>query len=257
MRFSTNLLLLPLAATSSFALPSPRQKSHFRRIFRTSALHEREVAEAEVWGSEAASDILTPETASGSAVASSSAGPAAEASASSSAYYESSASSYASSSASSWSNVTITATPTSSEAIPAVTASAYNETLSPWESTSSNESSTSNSTGLDTVPPEASFASDMLSSLLASTTVYDSFTYSEYAPVATPAPSTTSEYYEPTPTTAADSAAEEAVKAAQEYAMHQVLGPLLPTITLEVVMIPTQVCALRPSRTPLTALEGG
>lgn len=240
MRFFTNLLLLPLAATSSFALPSPRQKSHFKRIFRTSAVHAREVAEAEVWGAEVVTNAVTPEAVSASAEASATASysAAASASASASSYYESA--SAGPSSSSGWSNVTVTATPTSSEAIPAITASAYNETLSPFESTSSNDTA-SNSTGYDTVPPQVSADPAIISSLLASTTIYDSFTYSQYAPVVTAAPTTTSDYYEPTVTSTEGSLYEEAVKEAQEFAMHQVMGQLLPTITLEVVMVPTQV----------------
>jgi hypothetical protein len=102
--------------------------------------------------------------------------------------------------------------------------------------------------GYDTIPPKLDVSSPEVSSivsqLVASTTAYDTFTYSAYTP-----PTTTSPSYAEITTTSSSAAAaytprdpvSDAVAAAESYALNQYMNRIMPTVTVELVLVPTQV----------------
>ena len=111
----------------------------------------------------------------------------------------------------------------------------------------SNETTTiNNSTGYNTVPPQLNdtdpVVSNLISSLAASATAYSTFSYSAYVPTATSDTPATSVTDAPTPAweQPADPV-DQALQAAQSYAMQQAIGQHMPTVTVELVMVPTQV----------------
>jgi len=228
MRTTTSLLLLPLLASSSLTLSIPRKhKSQFKRIYR-------ERAGALDVGTSSSADAATTSVAASSTVTPAPSG--------------------------------ITATSTG---IPvASTTASVADSLSPFEPSSSNTTSSSNSTGLDTVNPNpGNLSSETLSSLLAQTTAFQSFTFTDYV-----AASTTSSASSAVVTgsssswdggdagsdggngsdgsdddssnagpSSSGSAYDDVMQAAKSYAQ-SMMETLMPTLTLEVILEPTQVC---------------
>ena len=164
-------------------------------------------------------------------------------------------------------NSTATAAPLASTSsftgIPAASSSAsVADSLSPYAASSSNSTtSSSNSTGLDTVNPNpGNVSSETLSSLLAKTTAYQSFTFTDYVAASTTSSAASAvvtggsngnggdeesngsdDEDEDAGTSSSSSGPNgAAVQAAQGYA-DSMIGSLLPTLTLEVVLEPTQV----------------
>lgn len=103
-----------------------------------------------------------------------------------------------------------------------------------------------NGTGANTVPPALNetdpVVSDLISSLAASTTAYATFSYSAYVPTATmdPPAVSASPSSDPVWEQPADPV-DQALQAAQSYAMQQAIGSHMPTVIVELVMVPTQV----------------
>jgi hypothetical protein len=104
-----------------------------------------------------------------------------------------------------------------------------------------------NGTGFETIPPVLNLTdpavSSIVSSLVATSTAYASFSYSVYSPTATVAdvPVTSSaSQASGTPKPSLDPV-DQALQAAQSYAMNQEMGKHMPTVTVELVMVPTQV----------------
>jgi hypothetical protein len=167
---TTSLLLLPLLASSSFALPSPRR--HARGLFRR--IREREYAGTGVYANFVADVADVP-----------SADP----------------SSY----------------------IIAVASASPAEDYLP-----------ASSVGKDTVQPSTvDLSSQSLSSLLAQTTAYNSFSYTDYVASSTSAPAALA-------TQGSGDVYAEAISAAEAY-VKSMMQNVMPTITLEIVMEPTQV----------------
>lgn len=97
--------------------------------------------------------------------------------------------------------------------------------------------------GKDTVPPSASnIPSESVSSLLAATTAFETFSYTGYVVPASTSTSTTSAVYAQSTggSSSGDSAYDQAISAAEAYAK-SMMGTMMPTLTLELVLSPTQV----------------
>jgi hypothetical protein len=187
---TTSLLLLPLLASSSFALPSPRR--HARGLFRR--IREREYAGTGVYANFVADVADVP-----------SADPSSSAS-----------SSDTSTSAGS------DPSPSSSYIIAVASASPAEDYLP------------ASSVGKDTVQPSTvDLSSQSLSSLLAQTTAYNSFSYTDYVASSTSAPAALA-------TQGSGDVYAEAISAAEAY-VKSMMQNVMPTITLEIVMEPTQV----------------
>ena len=133
----------------------------------------------------------------------------------------------------------------------ASTSSSVADSLSPFDGSSSNSTtSPSNSTGLDSVNPNpGNVSSETLSSLLAQTTAFQSFTFTDYvSPSTSSSPSSavvtgSSEDDDGGDMGSASSGGDawsQAASAAQAYAQ-SMMGSVLPTLTLEVILEPTQV----------------
>jgi hypothetical protein len=112
--------------------------------------------------------------------------------------------------------------------------------------TGTNETSPiTNGTGYNTIPPQLNetdpVVSDLISSLAASSTAYASFSYSTYVPTATASTSAgvVTGVAQPASEQPVDPV-DQALHAAQSYAMQQAIGSNMPTITLELVLRPTQ-----------------
>ena len=216
MRASTSLLLLPLLASSSFALPNPKtqkkQKPLFKPIRRELAgagysAYKEAIVEASSSSPAAATATVSTTTFTGIAVAS-----------------------------------------------PSASTSTVADSLSPYSGTSSNTTtSSSNSTGLDTVNPNpGNLPSESISALLAQTTAYNTFSFTTYTPT-----TSTSAASSAVTAGAGDKAGDDdvdesssssdpladALRAAESYA-DSLIGSLLPTITLDVILVPTQVSLL-------------
>jgi hypothetical protein len=113
--------------------------------------------------------------------------------------------------------------------------------------TGTNETSPiTNGTGYNTIPPRLNetnpLMSDLISSMAASTTAYASFSYSAYTPTTTASTSASvvSDIKKPASEQLVDPV-DQALQAAQSYAMQQAIGSHMPTVTIELVMVPTQV----------------
>ncbi len=127
------------------------------------------------------------------------------------------------------------------------------DSLSKFTSTSNTDgtTSTSSSTGVDTVPPTLNSTSPEVSSivsqLIASTSAFDSFTYSAYSPPTSTISSFPTSTISASPTATASSTAASqdpvslAVAAAESYAMAQYMNKVMPTVTVELVLVPSQV----------------
>jgi hypothetical protein len=125
----------------------------------------------------------------------------------------------------------------------------HQQPVTPFQgSTVNSTSSISNATGHDTIPPNLNATdpsvSAIVSSLLATSTAYSTFTYSAYIPLTSAAlPSASSSQLPsaiPTSTPIVDPV-QQAIQVAESYALQQQIGKHLPTVTVELVMIPTQV----------------
>lgn len=92
----------------------------------------------------------------------------------------------------------------------------------------------SSSIGKDTVQPSTvDLSSQSLSSLLAQTSAYNSFSYTDYVASSTSAPAALA-------TQGSGDVYAEAISAAEAY-VKSMMQNVMPTITLEIVMEPTQV----------------
>jgi len=208
MRLSALFLLLPFLIDSAAAVPPPRRytRSHFRRIYRDHPERAGGVSE-----DHSPADVFV-----------------AEVSASQSSAAEVSADATASSVSSSSAAADFTG-------IPVATSTPDLASLMPAQAISASASSDDpRVTGQDTVPPSTSgISDDSVSSLLAATSAYDTFQYTSYVatPTATSAPAAQE--------TDGD-AMDELQRMAQSKA-HELMGQMLPTLTLEVVLEPTQV----------------
>lgn len=209
MRTTTSLLLLlPILATGSLAIPSPKKPSaHFKRVYA-------ERAGAEFIEVSSTADSTPASTSSFTGI------PAAS------------------------------------------TTASVADSLSPYAGSSSNSStSSSKSTGLDTINPNpGNVSSETLSSLLAKTTAFQSFTFSDYVAASTTSSAASavitgdsngsggdeesdgsdSEDEDSGSSSSSSDPYGDAVQAAQGYA-DSMIGSLLPTLTLEVILEPTQV----------------
>jgi hypothetical protein len=193
---TTSLLLLPLLASSSLALPSP--KRHARGLFRR--IREREFAGTGVYA-----NFVAEAPSADSSSASSSDTSAASDSASSNSDPSASSSSYV---------IAVASASPAEDYLPA-----------------------SSSIGKDTVQPSTvDLSSQSLSSLLAQTSAYNSFSYTNYVASSTSAPAVLA--------TGSGSGSgnvyADAISAAEAY-VQSMMQNAMPTITLEIVMEPTQV----------------
>lgn len=231
MRLSTLFLVLPFLAESAMAIPSPRRHgtTNFRRIYgnkRAGAAVTTESIEAEVEVSSVASVAAISEAFSASASASA---PAASSPSADSAI-----------ATESFTGIPVaTSTPDMADLMPAAssTVSADDPRL----------------TGDNTVPPELGDVSDeRVSSLLEATSIFDTFEYTTYvAPTSTyvePTPTyleaSPTSVYSPASTGGVPNAMDELEEMAKSKA-NEMLGQFLPTLTLEVVLEPTQVSAIQ------------
>ncbi len=118
-------------------------------------------------------------------------------------------------------------------------------------SSSPNSSSTSgNDTVVPSIAASGSQASSIISSLLAGTSSFAGYSYSSYTPpTTTTSPTITSSSggnyaaagAAQATTTSSVNPISQAVAAAQSYAIQQEMGAYMPTVTLELIMVPTQV----------------
>jgi hypothetical protein len=103
-----------------------------------------------------------------------------------------------------------------------------------------------NSTGYNTIPPALNLTdpavSQVVSVLVPTSVTYPTFSYSAYEPAPTVLDATITSADEPsfTPSASMDPV-DQAIQAAQSYALHQEMGSHMPTVTIELVMLPTQV----------------
>ena len=193
-------------------MPPPRRytRSHFRRIYRD---------HPERAGGAAQEEHFDPVVL------------AAEASASQSSIADSSAvdvpasSSAVSSAAADFTGIPVaTSSPDLADLMPAQAASA---------SVSSDDPRV---TGKNTVPPSTSgISDDSVSSLLAATSVFDTFQYTSYVATSTATSAPAAQQ-----TGGGGDAMDEIEKIAQSKA-NELMGQMLPTLTLEVILEPTQV----------------
>ena len=130
---------------------------------------------------------------------------------------------------------------------------ASSNTTEAYGTTPSDEiSPVNNSTGYNTIPPALNLTdpavSQAVSVLAPTSTAYPTFSYSAYEPAPTVADATTTTSAdEPsyTPSGSMDPV-DQAIQAAQSYALHQEMGSHMPTVTIELIMLPTQVSRLSP-----------
>lgn len=126
--------------------------------------------------------------------------------------------------------------------------SAGSNTTEAYGTTSSDTvSPVNNSTGYNTIPPVLNLTdpavSQVVSVLVPTSTTYPTFSYSAYEPAPTMVDiATTTSADEPSFTSSAPmDPVDQALQAAQSYALHQEMGSHMPTVTIELVMLPTQV----------------
>lgn len=215
MRLQQSALLLPLLASTSLALPHTRRthKIAFKRIYR-----ER----AEVTASASASASVAEIT-----------------------------------------NAPSSSTSSDFAGIPVATSTAALADYLPASSASDR-----NITGIESVPPSVNVSSDSISQLLAETTAFSTYSYTGYVPTSTSSASasavsawsdTGSSVYSSSDgssdslsddgssdsSSSADQgsssdALQQAIQAAESYANNQI-GSFLPTLTLEIILQPSQV----------------
>lgn len=237
------LLLLPLLATSSLAMPNVRRhKPLFRKIYGKRD-NETETAEVTDNTTASATETVTASVTESSSVTS---GASSNSIVSSTASFTDSYPSFASSS-------------TYSSSIPAPSNSTDISSSIPVNNTSN---STNTASGLDTQQANpANLSSNAVSSLLESTAAFATYTYSVYKPETV----TQTEYHTQYSTevvvststsisgaqatsgndnmSEAESYWDQIQAMAESYAEHMT-GSSLPTMTLEVVLEPTQVSLL-------------
>lgn len=239
-----SLLLLPLLATSSLAMPNVRRhKPLFRKIYGKRD-NETETVEVTDNSTASATETVTASVTESSSVTS---GASSNYTVSSTASFTDSYSSFASSS-------------TYSSSIPAPSNSTDISSSIPVNNTSN---STNTASGLDTQQANpANLSSNAISSLLESTAAFATYTYSVYKPETV----TQTEYHTQYSTevvvststsisgaqatssgnddmSEAESYWDQIQAMAESYAEHMT-GSSLPTMTLEVVLEPTQVSLL-------------
>ena len=124
--------------------------------------------------------------------------------------------------------------------------------LLPVQASSTISSDDPRITGNNTVPPSTSGIDDsVVSSLLAATSAFTDFTYTSYIPSATIAPSSSSASFTSSAVVAQSTAqggsggdAMDEIERMAKSKANAMIGQMLPTLTLEVVLEPTQVSTI-------------
>jgi hypothetical protein len=227
MRLSALYLLLPLLAESVTAVPRPKRhgSTYFKRIYGNKRAGAAVATDNDNAGTESFSDASAD-----------------------SASFAPSQSAWASASAASDVSAASAVATETFTGIPVATSTPDLADLMPAKASMTISADDPRLTGNNTVPPEIGDIPDaQVSSLLQATSAFDTFEYTTYvatstyiAPTSTDVEPTPTSVYNPASTGGAPNAMDELEQMAKSKA-NEMMGQFLPTLTLEVILEPTQV----------------